>query len=342
MESEHLYELEYRFMDSLNHHHAKLSAHERDLITVWNGGGISLREIARRLGRSPSTISEEIKRNSYKGYYVAIHAQAVTEERKVRARKRHPLKDPQTYACVLEKLRDGWSPEQIAGRLRKENGKTIICHETIYQFIYSAENKDKKLWEYLPRKQVRRKKKWGRKVKRERIPERVSIHQRPEIVNQRLVFGHWEGDNIVGKGGRDGIRTEVERLSRYTLAVKLSRLTAEKTVQGQKHIFSSLSKNARHSTTIDNGQEHVKHIELKDLGMRTYFADPYSSWQRGTNEYHNGLIRRYLPKRTSFADLTQEELDDIIWEINNRPRKILNYNTPEEIFNSYLGVRIQS
>lgn len=141
MESERLYELEYRLMDSFNYHHSKLSAHERDSIAVWRGGDVSVREIARRLKRSPSTVSEEIKRNSYKGHYVAIHAQAVTEERKDRARKSHPLKNSQTYAYVLEKLREDWSPEQIAGRLRKEKGKTAICHETIYRFIYGKEKR---------------------------------------------------------------------------------------------------------------------------------------------------------------------------------------------------------
>lgn len=323
-------------MQDMGNHHIKLTAQERDMIAVWIGGGIKLREIARRLGRSVSTISEEVKRNKYQGQYVAIHAQVVTDKRKVDARKRHPLKDKETYSYVLDKLENGWSPEEIAGRLKRKKGEAIICHETIYQFIYAEENKDKKLFEYLPRKQKRRRKQLGRKVHRSHIPERVSIHVRPEGVNNRLVFGHWEGDTVEGKGKRDGIHTEAERVSRLFQAVKVEAITSEVTALAQKKIFSVLPGKARHSTTLDNGKENHMHMELKQLNMKTYFADPYSSWQRGTNEYHNGLLRRYLPKGTSFADLTQEELDDIVWEINNRPRKCLAYQTPQEVFDLHI------
>lgn len=324
-------------MQAMGNHHTKLSAQERDMIAVWIGGGIRFREIARRLGRSVSTISDEVKRNTYQENYVAIHAQSVTEQRKIEARKRHPLKDEATYAYVFKKLEGGWSPEEIAGRLKRMTGKTVICHETIYAFIYAEENRDKKLFEYLPRKQKRRKKQSGRKVHRSHIPERVSIHQRPKEVNQRTVFGHWEGDTVEGKGKRDGIHTEAERVSRLYAAVKVGAITSQEAVAAQKKIFAPLPKKARRSTTLDNGRENHLHMELKELTMKTYFADPYSSWQRGTNEYHNGLLRRYLPKGTSFADLTQDELDDIVWEINNRPRKCLGYQTPQEVFTSYIN-----
>jgi IS30 family transposase len=331
-------------MDS--HHHTKLKASERDLIAIWKGAGVSLREIARRLGRSHSTIVEEVGNNSFKDslgqkYYVAIHAQAKADRRKVEARKRQPLKSSRTYSYVLEHLRMGWSPEQIAGRLKKENGgRSVICCETIYQFIYASSNKDKRLWEYLPWKRPKRKKKHGRKVYRSHIPDRVSIRQRPYLVDQRRQFGHWEGDTIEGKGHKDGIHTQVERLSRKMLAKIVEQISSEVVSSAQEEMFSPLPNKARRSTTLDNGRENHLHTRLKSLGMQAYFADPYSAWQRGTNEYHNGLLRRYLPKGTSFADLTQEELDDIVWEINNRPRKVLNFNTPEEVFNSYLTGRI--
>lgn len=319
-------------------HHTKLTAYERDMIAVWIGGGIKFREIARRFDRSVSTISDEVKRNRYQGIYVAIHAQEITEERKREARKRHPLKDADTYAYVLKKLGCAWSPEEIAGRLKRaRDGKTVICHETIYQFIYTKENQEKKLWEYLPRKQRKRKKKQERKTQRIHIPDRISIHERPEEVNSRTVFGHWEGDTVEGKGHTDGIHTEAERVSRIFAAIKVERITSEITIQAQEKIFSSLPEKARKSTTLDNGKENHLHMQLKKLHMATFFADPYSSWQRGTNEYHNGLLRRYLPKGTSFTTLTQEELDDIVWEINNRPRKCLQYQTPQEVFDSYLS-----
>ncbi len=212
--------------------------------------------------------------------------------------KRHPLKDPVTYSYVLEKLLKGWSPEQISGRLKRKNDQKIICPETIYQFIYSPDHKDLALWEYLPRKQKRRQRKFGRASKRLHIPNRVSIHLRPKEV--------------------------------------------EETLNAQREIFSSF---LCRSVTTDNGFEFIGHERLKDLGIATYFADPYSSWQRGTNEHHNGLLRRYLPKKTDFENLSQEELDDMVWEINNKPRKMHGFLTAQEMLESEqkaTGVAIQS
>lgn len=320
-------------------HHTQLSAEERDQIAQWSGQQIAVREIARRLGRSVSTISDECSRNRHAtAGYVAIHAQRQTEQRKSRAGKRHPLKDPDTYAYVLEHLRRGWSPELIAGRLaRRQHGKTIITHETIYTFIYGEEHRTKRLWEYLPRGHQKRRRQTGRSVHRSRIPLRVSIHARAEVVNTRSVFGHWEGDTIVGKGRRDGLHTEVERLSRFLAAHRVSRIAATETIRVQRALFGALPSAARRSTTLDNGSEHTKHMTLRLLGMSTYFADPYSSWQRGTNEFHNGLLRRYVPKGTDFATVDDEELRDIVAEINDRPRKCLAFQTPAEVFSAQLN-----
>ena len=314
----------------------KITPQERDKIAVWHAQKTSLREIARRLGRSPSSISREIKRNNFKGHYVAIHAQAKTEKRVKKARKRHPLKNKSVYKYAMRKLRFGWSPEQIAGRLKlmkPDNPYWHIHHETIYRYIYSDENKEKNLWEYLPRKQKRRSKKYGRKAHRSRIPDRVSIHERPEEVENRVEFGHWEGDSIEGKGHRGGIHTEVERKTRFMMASFIKDLTATQTADKASQMFDSLPKQAKKSTTLDNGKEFVKH---KQFGIPAYFADPYSSWQRGTNENSNGLIRRYLPKKTDFSNYQQWELDDMIAEINNRPRKCLGFRTPQEAFEEEL------
>lgn len=320
--------------------HTKLTAQERDLIALWRGGGLSPREIARRLGRSHSSVIDEIRRNQYKGrYYIAIHAQNLTEQRRTEARRRHPLKNPKTYAYVLGKLKRGWSPEQIAGRLRKRCGKTTICHETIYSFIYSdhREAERLKLWEYLPRKQKKRRKIRGRKVQKERIPDRIPITQRPKAVDNRTQIGHWEGDSMEGKKkDKNGLHLELERLSRKLMAKKLSRISADETLQAQFSIFLPLPENLRRTVTFDNGLENVKHKHLKTLNIDTYFTKGYSAWQKGAVENAIGLLRRYLPKGESLNNLTQEELDDIIREINNRPRKVLNYNTPNEVFNSYL------
>lgn len=197
------------------------------------------------------------------------------------------------------------------------------------------------MWEYLPRKQKRRRKKYGRKSQRIRIPDRVSIHDRPSAIEDREVFGHWEGDSVESKAHKGGMHTEIERKTRFTMATFLKTLEAEETAQVASKMYCDLPKQAKLSTTLDNGKEFAKH---KKIGISTYFCDPYSSWQRGTNENTNGLIRRYLPKKTDFSKVTQQELDDIIWEINNRPRKCLGFYTPQEMFEKELltiGARIQ-
>jgi len=318
----------------------KLTEEERDTIALLKSQGISAREIGRQLNREHSTILREIKRNRFGEHYVAIHAQKLSEERKSTAGKRTPLKDKQTYSYVLEKLGEGWSPEQIAGRIALERGKKTLCPETIYQFVYSKDAKEQKLWEYLPRKQKHRKKQHGRSSQKVHIPNRVSIHLRPASINQREEIGHWEGDTVEGLGRRDGIHTEVERVSRFLLATKITAITSEQTAKAQLTMFEALPKEVRQSTTLDNGRENHSHFVLNIIGMQTYFADPYSSWQRGTNENTNGLLRRYLPKKTSFQSLTQQELDDIVWEINNRPRKVLHYKTPTEILGGAFRVRM--
>lgn len=315
----------------------QIQPNERDKIAVWLGQGISQRTIAKRLKRSVSSISAEVARNSFHGYYVAIHAQRVAEHRKSQAGKRPALKSERVYAYVLDKLRCGWSPEQIAGRLRKETGAKTISYETIYRYIYHPETKNKRLWEYLPLKRKRRLTKYGRKSQRIRIPNQVTIHLRPKSVEARKSFGHWEADSLIGKQeGSRIIHTEVERKTRYLAARVVNSKSAVETIKSQVQIFSRLPAK---SVTMDNGLEFVNHEVLNHLGIKTYFADPYASWQRGTNENTNGLLRRYLPKRTSFVNLDQDELNDIVEEINNRPRKILNFSTPQEMLELELNIK---
>ena len=323
--------------------HKKITSDERDKIAQWISQKVGVREIARRLGRSHGSICAELERNAHKeAGYVAIHAQTLANERKAKARKRHPLKSDEVFAYVHLKLRRGWSPEMIAGRLKKDNGQRVISHETIYQYIYAPANAHLNLYEYLPWKRTKRRKKRGRCVHKSRIPQRVSIHERPRDINERIEFGHWEGDTVEGKWHRNGIHTEAERVSRLLAAEKVSRIASEETIAAQLRMFGNMPEEARRSTTLDNGRENHLHYELAALHMKTYFADPYSSWQRGTNEYHNGVLRRYLPKGTNFDTIDDEELKDIIDEINNRPRKCLGWATPKEVFAKSLGVRIPS
>ncbi len=350
------------------------------LISQWKKQGLCGNEIANRLGRDRSTIGRELKRNSTKvkidkvmeQIYEPHHAQFVTEERKLKAfNAKQPLKSKKIYGYVMEHLRAGKSPEQIAGRLKfvlhPDDPSWWICHETIYAFIYkektdltrqgliSRSTLDKKLechnqaitvtdfdrplYEYLRRKQTKRRKRSGRKVHRSHIPDRVSIHQRPEEINNRSEFGHWEGDTVEGLGHRDGIHTEVERVSRLIRARKVKAIDSKSALDAQQKIFTPLPENGRRSTTLDNGKETHLHFKLRDgLDMDTYHADPYSSWQRGTNEHGNGLLRYYFPKGTDFSKVTDEELQDVVWELNNRPRKILQYKTAQEVFNEQLNL----
>ena len=262
------------------------------------------------MGRNKSTIGRELKRNRFRDklsadyIYEPLHAQFVSEQRKQKAWKaKHPLKNKDVYSYVMEHLREGWSPEVIAGRLKvveyPDNPHWWVCHESIYSFIYNKENKDKfekPLYEYLRRKQKRRRKSGGRKAHRVRIPDRVSIHLRPADVEERLEPGHWEGDSIVGKGHRSGLHTEYERVSSLTRFEKMVRITSEEMVKAALKIFSPLPVNLRKSTTLDNGSEHVSHTQLSSqTGIAVFFADPYSSYQRGGNENSNLWIRYYFP-----------------------------------------------
>jgi len=352
--------------------HTKLTKPERVLLSSWKKEGLSNIECGKRLGRNKSTIGRELKRNKMKvrvGKYDEViyepeHAQVVTIQRKQSAyNAKQSLKNKDVFSYVLKHLREGWSPEEISGRLRKEDHPDDphwqICMETIYRFVYAEKTEmtrqglrtaslldkrlvvhnqaititdfDRPLYEYLRRKQTKRRKKHGRKVHRS--------HQRPEEVNQRAEFGHWEGDTVEGRGHKDGIHTEVERVSRLITAKKVTAIDSQSALDAQSDIFSPLPQLARKSTTLDNGRETHLHFKLRgDLHMATYHADPYSSWQRGTNENGNGLVRCYFPKGTDFSKVSDEELADVLWELNNRPRKILQYKTAQEVFDLHLNL----
>lgn len=357
--------------------HTKITERERVLLSQWKKEGLSNKECAKRLGRHATTIGRELTRNKtrvavgrsdWEMVYEPDHAHHVAMERKQHAwLAKQPLKSKKVYEYVLMHLRDGWSPEQISGRLREVahpgDPSWQICHETIYRFIYqekTAQTKqgirqqsilnrklqgkekqvvtvtdhEKPLWEYLRRKQTKRRKRGGRKVQRVRIPDRVSIHARPTIIAQRKQFGHWEGDSIVGKGHTSGLHTEYERVASMTRFERLHRITAAEAVKAARKIFQPLPEHAKRSTTLDNGSEHTQH---KEFGLPCYFADPYSSWQRGGNENANLWIRYYFPKGTDFSTISDEELRDVEWELNNRPRKRLNFKTPQEVFDSHLN-----
>lgn len=317
---------------------SKITAQERDKIAVLLASGLSLRRIAKELERSVSSISGEIKRNRIEGEYRAIAANSLSRERNLKSRRTNPLKNPTIYRYVYDKLRCGWSPEQIAGRLKRRNrGKSVICHETIYRYIYSPQGKSKQLYEYLVRRHWKRRPWHGRYLYRRGIANRVSIRLRPEEINLKLTFGHWEADVVEGKAHSGGIQTLLERKTRYYQARMLPVIDSEYGVNAQKEMLKKLVSSARKSVTFDNGKENYNHTKLQRwLGVNTYFCDPHCAWQKGSNENHNGILRRYIPKRTDLSSVNQEELDCIVEEINNRPRKCLGYATPRESFKKEL------
>ena len=325
--------------------YSKINNTERRQIERWKNKGVSNKECARRLGRNPSSIGREITRYGWtengKHYYVALVAQHMADEEKKNAYNgKQPLKNKKIYAHVLRKLRDGWSPEQISGRLKrkhKDDPSWHISHEAIYQYIYNTDNKEKKLWEFLRRKQKRRVKKNGRSSQRSKIPDRVSIHMRPTAVDERSEVGHWKGDSSVGKGHKNGLHTAYERVSSMIRFVYMNDLTAQSSYIAQKEIYGDLPAHMKKTMTLDNGSEHSKHKLIeKETGIVSYFADPYSSWQRGGNENGNLWIRYYFPKGTDFSKVLKEELKDVEWELNTRPRKRLDFQTPLEVFTQHL------
>lgn len=312
----------------------KLKAWERDQIAVLLASGASRRLIARKLGRSMSSIIDEVNRNSLNGEYQAIKAEELSQKRNNQSRKDNPLKNPDIYSYVYDKLRCGWSPEQIAGRLKRDNnGRSVICHETIYRYVYGPEGKIKQLHEYLVRKHRKRRPWYGRCLYRRGISNRVSIRERPEEVNNRSIFGHWETDVVEGKGHTGGIQSMLERKTRFYNCKLLVNIDSEYGVKAQTEMLADLPVWARLSVTFDNGRENYNHHKLtRDYGIKTYFCDPNCAWQKGSNENHNGILRRYIPKKTDLSTITQFELNSIVEEINNRPRKCLDYETPTEAF----------
>lgn len=311
-----------------------ITAIERDQIGLLLASGISQRNIARKLNRSFSSINYEIHKNSRGGTYQPILAQRLSEERNLNCRKTAAQKDQGLYPYIIDKLRSGWSPEQIAGRLKKQNhGQTVICHETIYKYIYSPKGKAENLREYLVRAHKKRYPKHYRKAYRRGIPGRVSIDLRPKRISTKKTFGHWEADVVEGKGHSGGIQTLLERKTRYYQGRLIKKIDSEFGIRAQRKILEKLPQKARLTVTFDNGKENYNHQQLKrDLNINTYFCDPYSAWQKGSNENHNGILRRYIPKKTDTSIIPQWELDFILEEINNKPRKCLKYATPKEEF----------
>lgn len=340
-------------------HYRHLTLADRIEIEKLAERGASRAQIARRLGVHRSTIMRELRRGSWQPerdhanlrpylrnklntrgpherLYLASQAQLSADDRKTLSHQPFRMTYDRLVDWVITQLRKGWTVQEIAGRVGVEfpdDPRMRVSTETLYAWIYDPHQQHRSLRQYLPRGHKKRRRRKGRTVHRERFKWRTSIHDRPVEIEDRQQFGHWESDSVVGARGSGGIHTTVERTSRYYQAMKIDQITARATVDAQIGLFARLPGHAVRSVTADNGSEFAFHYELADtLAIPTYFADPYSAYQRGSNEHFNGRLRRYLPKGTSFTDLTQDELNEFVNEINNRPRKILDWATPAEIF----------
>jgi IS30 family transposase len=313
-----------------------LSLTERDRITELTSAVMSLRMISKELGRSPSTLSRELGRNATPAYKVYLshraHDRAVARKRSAGVRPR--LKDDRIVSYVRTRLAWDWSPELIAGRISQEVRDVAISHEAIYQYIYHPKTEGREgLIGCLVRGHRKRKRKGlGRKERKTKIPNRIPIEERPLSADNRSWFGHWEGDSLVSRASLAALHSLVERKSRLLLLTRLERKTAEQTSDAVIKRLQGLPEGARRTLTLDNGSENSRHEDITvAIGTRCYFARPYASWQRGSNEQVNGLVRRYFPKGTNFAKVTDEQVARVESLINNRPRKCLGYKTPLEV-----------
>jgi len=313
------------------------TAEQRNELSALLRVGVRQKDIAEILNKDRTAIYREVKRNSdADGSYHARIAKEKTKQRRIVANQRFKRieHDKTLEKYIIKKLtKKLWSPEQIAGRLKKKNNnQTVVCHETIYQFIYDLRPDLKK---HLRCQKGKYRRKRGTKMREKRREEtkKKRIDKRPEIVEKRARIGDWEGDTIVGKGRKQVILTHVERKSGYLLGDKLNQKLAVDVKRKTIENFRLIPKAKKHTITYDNGTEFSDHELIEqDTDITIYFAYPYHSWERGTNENTNGLLRQFFPKKTSFANVTQEDVDKAVRLINHRPRKRLGYLTPYEVF----------
>lgn len=322
----------------------QLTIEDREIIQMGVWQKKSIRNIAKQLDRSPATISRELRRNCppARRVYTPRVAQEKANDRIQTRAKRHRLKNPVIKEYVIAKLKADFSPEQISGRLSVEHPKFKISHEAIYQYIYSQYHRQGygdcdglDLRIYLKRRhKVRHRKYVPLRPQRLKIKDAVSISERPKSIDLRKIIGHWEGDSVVSQQSKAGLNTLVERKSGLVFISKIEDGTAKITADAVVNRFKELPPNRRRTLTLDNGSENSGHKTItEELGTKCYFANPYHSWERGSNENTNGLIRYYLPKKTDFKQISNERIKQIENILNNRPRKRLKWLTPLEVFN---------
>jgi len=317
-----------------------LTQNERYVISHMKMAGFSLRAIGRRLGRDHTSIMREIRRNrptyADDAVYWYYATQPIADERRHKARSYSRQNYQPLVEYVEDKLRLDWPPEAMAARIRIDypnDERMRISHETIYRWVYLDASQGGDLHTHMRRRHPRRRRQKRYGSGRRFIPGRVSIEQRPAVVESRERLGDWEGDTLEGAKGKGALATHVERKSRYLIAAKLSDKKAATMNAQSIAAFQKVPRTLRQTLTVDNGKEFSQFKELEaKTGLNVYFADAYAAWQRGTNENTNGLLRFFFPKGTDFHAVTEEGLNSVLVKVNHRPRKCLNYRTPHEVF----------
>lgn len=316
----------------------QLAREQRYQIYALMRAGHNQSQIAVVVGCHKSTISRELRRNRGLKGYRPFQADELAYDRQCDAYRARIAWE--TWQDVERLLRQDWSPEQIAGRLKLENQPTV-SHECIYLYVYAEKRRGGTLHQHL-RSQKKQRKRYGGYIRRGQIPNRTSIDERPKIVASKGRYGDWEADTIVGARHKGGILSIVERKSKLTRLRKLATKASAEMKDNTIELLAPLAAKV-HTITVDNGKEFCDH-ELIAAGLqaRIYFAHPYASWERGLNENTNGLIRQYFPKKYDFARFTDKDLQQVEDLLNNRPRKTLGYRTPNEVFFKQRSVALPS
>ena len=326
--------------------HRHLTIYEREVIfeMIIEGKGISA--IAEAIGRSKSTVSRELTRNSVNGYYSPHQAQVMAYSRRWWSKDPWKMKDRRIASYVKHGLKQYWSPEQISGRLEVEyadDPQMRISHECIYAWIRRDKESGGRWYKYLRQSNRKRRKRYGSSEKRGRIVNRVGIEERPAVVDRRERIGDWESDTLEGAKGCGYIASHVERLTRLTLLAKLPDKKAESFNGATRRLFGRHAQVPLLTMTVDNGKEFALHEELGEtLAVDVYFARPYHAWERGLSENTNGLLRQFVPKGMDLRKVSYQYVAKIEKLLNNRPRKCLGYRTPLEVLNKGEPVAFQT
>lgn len=309
-------------------YYTQLTREQRYQIYALMKAGLIQSKIAQVIGVHKSTISREMRRNRGLRGYRPKQAHLFAENRRAKAAKARISSD--TWNLVQRLLRIDWSPEQISGWLDSEF-RIKVSHESIYQFVLKDKQQGGYLYQHLRCKKQRRKR-YGSTNYRGQLLNRVSIDERPAVVEARSRIGDWELDTIIGKGHKQALLSLTERKSRLTLIAKVKQKSAELISRSVRFLLVPIASKV-FTLTSDNGKEFARHQEISTaLRANFYFAHPYSSWERGLNENTNGLIRQYFPKKHDFTTITEQDISMVMSKLNNRPRKCLGFKTPNQVF----------